>query len=287
MKKISALLIGSVSLLLVTLLCGCQAENASSENSTVQQVDYAGIVRDISTVQAFTGEAVSEDDINAIVMAGVNAPSAMNGQPWHFSVITDQDTLAELAGGMSFGGMTDGTPPADLTMPEGMEKPEGVPEELPESKELPEGMKMPEGMPGDLPEDLDLPEGMPENMPEKPADASAAPAMDFGSTSGAKAGMGDAPLVIVISCKEGSELDAGLATQNMSAEAQLLGYGTKIISSPKMTLNQDTYKEMLSIPEDMSVVCVLLIGRTDTANYDVVSGATTRNSVDEIVSYIK
>ena len=283
MKKISALLIGSVSLLLVTLLCGCQAENASSENSTVQQVDYAGIVRDISTVQAFTGEAVSEDDINAIVMAGVNAPSAMNGQPWHFSVITDQGTLAELAGGMSFGGMTDGTPPADFTMPEGMEKPEGVPEELPESKELPEGMKMPEGMPGDLPEDLELPEG----MPERPADASAAPGMDFGSASGAKAGMGDAPLAIVISCKAGSELDAGLATQNMSAEAQLLGYGTKIISSPKMTLNQDTYKEMLGVPEDMSVVCVLLVGNTDTANYDVVSGATPRNATEEIVSYIK
>ena len=281
MKKISALLIVSVSLLLATLLCGCQAENASIENSTVQQVDHAGIIRDISTVQAFTGEAVSEDDINAIVMAGVNAPSAMNGQPWHFSVITNQDTLAELAGGMSFGGMTDGTPPADFAMPEGMEKPEGIP------KDLPEGMELPEGIPENLPEGIEPPEGMPENMPEKPADASAAPAMDFGSASGAKAGMADAPLVIVISCKEGSELDAGLATQNMSAEAQLLGYGTKIISSPKMTLNQDTYKEMLGVPEGMSVVCVLLIGNTDTASYDVVSGATTRNSVDEIVSYIK
>lgn len=258
MKKKVILLLIAVMGLMVFALCGCQSEAVNEEIPAAQQVDYAGIIEDISTVQAFTEEAVSEDDINAIVMAGVNAPSAMNGQPWHFTVVTDQEMLEELAGGMSFGGSpVGGTPPAGFEMPEGMDFPENAPD------------------------------GMAGNISEQPAGTSAAPTADMAASSGAKAGMGDAPLAIVISCKEGSELDAGLATQNMSAEAQLLGYGTKIISSPKMVLNQSTYLEMLGVPEDMSVVCVLLAGKTDTAEYDVISGATTRNPVDEIVTFVK
>ena len=50
------------------------------------------------------------------------------------------------------------------------------------------------------------------------------------------------------------ELDAGLACQNMSVAAQLLGYGTKIISSPTLAVNgenQAVYQEQLGIPEDV------------------------------------
>lgn len=75
----------------------------------------------------------------------------------------------------------------------------------------------------------------------------------------------------------------------MSAQAQLLGYGTKILSSPKMVLNgnnQAEYKASLGIPEDMSVVCVLLIGKTDTGAYDVVSSATERNPAEDVVTYV-
>lgn len=142
---------------------------------------------------------------------------------------------------------------------------------MPEGKERPDGAGKPEGFSGG-------------NMPEG-GDMPAAPA-----SSGAKASVSDAPLVIVVSCKAGSELDAGLATQNMSAEAQLLGYGTKIVTSPTMTLNgerQEEFKELLGIPEDMSVASVLLIGKTDEAAYDAVSSATTRNSEDDLVTYIK
>ena len=101
-------------------------------------------------------------------------------------------------------------------------------------------------------------------------------------------GIGDAPLTIVISCKEGSELDAGLAVQNMSAEAQLLGYGTKIMTAPAMALNNDEYKEMLSVPEDQKIAAVLIVGKpaTEEDNPDAVSGATTRNAFDEVVTII-
>lgn len=46
-------------------------------------------------VKAYTDEAVSAEDLETILAAGAKAPSAMNKQPWHFTVITDADTLAE------------------------------------------------------------------------------------------------------------------------------------------------------------------------------------------------
>ena len=98
------------------------------------------------------------------------------------------------------------------------------------------------------------------------------------------------PLAIEISCKEGSEFDAGLACQNMSAEAQLLGYGTKIISSPTIALNgeeQEAFRELLGIPDDQSAVAVLLIGKADTSSdADAVSAATTRKDTDEVVTKV-
>lgn len=91
-----------------------------------------------------------------------------------------------------------------------------------------------------------------------------------------------------MSCSSGSDLDAGLATRNMSAEAQILGYGTKILSSVKMSVNSnDELRKTLGIPDDMSCVCVLLVGHTDTAEFDVITGATPRNDVSEIVTYVK
>ena len=56
-------------------------ESAAEETAAL---DYAAIIEDIPTVQAFLEEAVPEEDESRIVMAGINAPSAMNGQPWHF-----------------------------------------------------------------------------------------------------------------------------------------------------------------------------------------------------------
>ena len=255
---------------------------------------------DISTTQYFSNEAVRSEDIETIVMAGVNAPSAMNGQSWHFSVITDSAVLAQISEGMSFGGgmlgagIPGGGMPEGFEMPEGMEKPEEGFADFPKDfAEMPEGAAMP-------PENMEMPEGFamnPENMemPEgfaPPSGFGAAPGADAGSGL-SKAGLGDSPLVIVVSCKNGSELDAGLACQNMSAAAQLLGYGSKIISSPTMALNgekQDEYRELLGIPEDMSAVALLLVGYEDNSideSIDGYTGASERKPVTDVVTYVK
>ena len=215
----------------------------------------------------------------------------MNGQPWHFSVITDSEVLQQISegmgSGMGFGGRPEGAPDGEMGPPEGMTPPEGMEDGRPEGMQLPE-VFVPEGNPS---EGMEFPGGeMDKGMSFPEGERPAAPGGSFGGMS--KAGITDAPLVIVISCKAGSELDAGLACQNMSGAAQLLGYGTKIVTSPTMALNgsnQDTYRELLGIPDGYSAAAILLIGHEDTSvdkNVDSYTGATTRNPESDMVTYL-
>jgi len=57
------------------------------------------------SIRSYTGELISEEDIETIVRAAVAAPSAGNQQPWHFIVTTDRDRLATLAETTPYGKM--------------------------------------------------------------------------------------------------------------------------------------------------------------------------------------
>ena len=276
------------ALAFVFSLTGCGQDNQTVASVVnVIDADAVSVLQNIRTTQYFTDEAVAQKDIETIVQAGINAPSAMNGQPWHFSVITDAEVLQQISegmgSGMGFGGRPQGAPDGEMTFPEGMTPPEAMEGGRPEGMESPEGFA-PDGT---MPEGMDFP-AMPEGMDFAEGQPPAAP----GGGSMNKAGIADAPLVIVISCKAGSELDAGLACQNMSGVAQLLGYGTKIVTSPTMALNgsdQDTYRELLGIPDDYSAAAILLIGHEDTSvdeSVDGYTGATNRNPVNDMVTYV-
>ena len=78
------------------------------------------------------------------------------------------------------------------------------------------------------------------------------------------------------------------AEKILSAGAQLLGYGTKIMTAPTMALNNDEYKEMLSVPEGQKIAAVLIVGKPATGkdNTDAVSSATTRNAFGDMVTII-
>ena len=245
------LIIGAILLL---ALSSTACTNNVATNGTGKYDDAAKVLTEVKTTQFFTEEKVADEDAEKILSAGVNAPSAMNTQPWHFTAVTDEETQKKLADAivsMKPPAMKDGeagTPPA-----------------------------MPEGMEGKQP-----PADAPKDAPKPPEGGSGFSKMPN------KAGIGDAPLTIVISCKEGSELDAGLAVQNMSAEAQLLGYGTKIMTAPTMALNNDEYKEMLSVPEGQKIAAVIIVGKPATGkdNTDAVSSATTRNAFGDMVTII-
>lgn len=247
----------AIGLVLVLALSMAACTNKVTTDEASKFDDAAKVLTEVKTTQFFTDEKVADEDIEKILSAGVNAPSAMNTQPWHFTAITDEEVAVKLANAMS-----SMKPPAMNGDAPDMPKPEGVPEDA---------------------------EIMIDSEEKAPADAPKPPEGGAGfSKMPNKAGIGDAPLTIVISCKEGSELDAGLAVQNMSAEAQLLGYGTKIMTAPTMALNSDEYKEMLSVPEGQKITAVLIVGKpaTEKDNPDAVSSATTRNAFDEVVTII-
>lgn len=93
MKKMLALI---MSLLLV-----CSLSLACAEGDALQ------VIMNVGTTQAFTDEAVPDEDIETIVQAGLAAASAINQQPWHFAVITNAEVMAEIAGGSAMpAGMT-------------------------------------------------------------------------------------------------------------------------------------------------------------------------------------
>jgi nitroreductase len=49
------------------------------------------------SVRSYTGAPVSENDVTALLEAGMAAPSASNRKPWHFVAVTERARLAQLA----------------------------------------------------------------------------------------------------------------------------------------------------------------------------------------------
>ena len=86
MKK-NALL---TALVAAALLCGCKAQDSAPS--------ALDVIMTRTSIRSFTGEAVSKAQLETILKAGMAAPTAMNGQPWRFVVVTDKDKMASVFG---------------------------------------------------------------------------------------------------------------------------------------------------------------------------------------------
>lgn len=49
------------------------------------------------SIRKYTGEEITEEQLNIILRAGFAAPSAHNKQPWHFVVFREKKTLENIA----------------------------------------------------------------------------------------------------------------------------------------------------------------------------------------------
>ena len=105
MKKKSLSIVGlalalALSVSATNYVCAEETTEAVEEDVTQEAVDSLASVVDMlvndRTNWNFTDEAVDEEDLMTILTAGVNASSAVNEQPWVFSVITDQELMEEL-----------------------------------------------------------------------------------------------------------------------------------------------------------------------------------------------
>jgi len=81
------------------------------------------------------------------------------------------------------------------------------------------------------------------------------------------------------------DFDAALATQNMYMTAQDLGLGARIYTGPVQDINENK-REELAIPEGYDVISVIAVGYVENIA-DAISGASPRNSLDDIVNYVE
>ena len=72
------------------LLVGCNQQPKVMENQAIQNILTRVSVRE------FTGEKISEAQLDTLLRAAMSAPSAINKQPWAFIVVTDEAKIAEL-----------------------------------------------------------------------------------------------------------------------------------------------------------------------------------------------
>jgi nitroreductase len=57
------------------------------------------------SIRQYTAQPVTPDDLQRLVEAAMAAPSANNGQPWHFVVVTERGVLDRLADVHPYGKM--------------------------------------------------------------------------------------------------------------------------------------------------------------------------------------
>ncbi len=69
--------------------------------------DFLNVIYTRRSVRTFTGEKVKKEDLDAILRAGMSAPSAVNVQPWAFVIVTDRKTLDELCEALPYAKMLD------------------------------------------------------------------------------------------------------------------------------------------------------------------------------------
>jgi nitroreductase len=62
--------------------------------------DTFSVIHSRKSVKSFTGAAVSKEDLDKILRAGMAAPTAVNKQPWSFVVVTDRKVLDALSAGL-------------------------------------------------------------------------------------------------------------------------------------------------------------------------------------------
>ncbi len=84
MKKLIILAIAA------TMFAACSNNTNSMKNEAIDNIMTRVSVRE------FTGEKISEAQLDTLLRAAMAAPSALNKQPWAFIVVTDEAKIAAL-----------------------------------------------------------------------------------------------------------------------------------------------------------------------------------------------
>ncbi len=64
----------------------------------VIELDALEAIMGRRSIRKYTGEKLPDEDIEVLLRAAMNAPSAHNRQPWHFIVVDDRGFLDKIPG---------------------------------------------------------------------------------------------------------------------------------------------------------------------------------------------
>jgi nitroreductase len=67
--------------------------------------DTVTVIHNRKSVRDFTGESVTNEDLDILLKAAMAAPSAVNCQPWEFIAVTNRETLNALGDALPYAKM--------------------------------------------------------------------------------------------------------------------------------------------------------------------------------------
>jgi nitroreductase len=79
-----------------------------NDETIIQQLSIPNaltVIHNRKSVRNFTGESITQTELDTLLKAAMAAPSAVNCQPWEFIVVTDRKTLDALADALPFAKM--------------------------------------------------------------------------------------------------------------------------------------------------------------------------------------
>jgi len=80
----------------VALIVGSTSCVSQKEEKIMNSKSAIEVIHERTSIRNYTDQAVTREQLETIVKAGMAAPSAMNKQPWLFMVIEDKNVLNEL-----------------------------------------------------------------------------------------------------------------------------------------------------------------------------------------------
>jgi nitroreductase len=88
----------SVLVFVALIFTFCQISVVYSEGGS-DTPETIAILLESRAHRTFLDEPVSPEDLETIVQCGIQAPSARNDQPWHFTVVTNREIASRIVGG--------------------------------------------------------------------------------------------------------------------------------------------------------------------------------------------
>lgn len=101
--------------IILALIGGMLISCVPSSTDTMNQASTIQTIQTRVSVRQFTGEKISQEQINTLLRCAMSAPSALNKQPWAFIVITEDSLLQAL--GQQFPNSRCGNQPAIAIIP--------------------------------------------------------------------------------------------------------------------------------------------------------------------------